>query len=122
MKKIFCGILLLLLCFSFSGCEPNKDYKPREREHLYWKDINVKVTDIELTHSFAVTHRYRLNITVYSEEYDLEESFEYYSQGFMANLPNCAESEVGDTVKAELYSWVLDSTGEVVRRQINQVY
>lgn len=28
----------------------------------------------------------------------------------------------GDIVKAEMYSWVMDSTGEIVRREIHKVY
>lgn len=125
MKKILCKILSLFLClcicFSFSGCESNKNYRPKEVEHLYWKDIDVEVIDIKLTHWFAITHRYVLNITVYSEEYDLEETFEYHFQG-PHSLPDCAESKEGDIVKAELFSWVLDSTGEVTKREIHKVY
>lgn len=123
MKRVLILFLSLFIIFSFVGCEYNSSsLKKEEQEHLYWKDINVEVVDIYHAYWYATTPRHQFTITVYSEEYDLKETFVYSSSGMMANLPACVNSKIGDIVKAELYSWVIDSTGEVTRRQIHQVY
>lgn len=123
MKKI--SILALLLIFVLTGCgvssaEPH-NYVPKEQPHLYWKDIDVEVTSINKHHWFASTHHYKVDITVYSEEYNLTKTFNNYASGAFAVIPGW-DYEKGDIIKAELYSWVMDSTGEVVRRDINRIY
>ena len=72
-------------------------------------------------HWYASTHWYYVEVEVYSKEYDLTGKFEYKSSGAFINI-DVWDAEVGDTVKAELYSWVYDSTGEVVKREIHRVY
>jgi hypothetical protein len=99
----------------------NASYVPKEQPHLYWKDIDVIVTSVDQRTWFATVHRRILYITVESEEYGLVKSFTFESSG-MINTINCWDCKVGDVVKAELYSWVMDSTGEVVRRDINKLY
>ena len=118
IKKIFAIILMLGCLFIFAGC----DYEPVERPeqpHLYWKDIEVVVEDVVQKHWFATVHRYELSITVYSEEYNLRKTFNSYTSGMVT--PNGWNSQEGDVITAELYSWVMDSTGEVVRREINRL-
>lgn len=119
MKKIaLLVVLTAMLLLSACSCS---SYTPKEQPHLYWKDIDVVVTDIDKRHWFAGTHWYVVEITVESEEYGLEETFEIEGSGAFG-CPEQWRYEEGQTVKAELYSWVMDSTGEVVRREINQVY
>ena len=55
------------------------------------------------------------------EEYNLEKTLTYEDQGMWVNNP-AWNYEKGDIIKAELYSWVMDSTGEIVRRDINKIY
>ena len=69
---------------------------------------------------FATVHRYELNITVYSEEYDLEKTLHYSGSGMLTNIPGWNAKE-GDVLRAQLYSWVMDSTGTVTRRDINKI-
>lgn len=117
-KKILLFVLIVGLFVAFTGC----NYEPVERPeqpHLYWKDIDVVVTDVNQKHWFATVHRYELDITVYSEEYDLEKTLNYYHTGMV--LPPYWNAQEGDIVTAELYSWVMDSTGDVVRRDINRL-
>ena len=124
MKKTICFLTLIVLMISiFCGCgyEPDPNYVPPEKPHLYWKDIDVVVTDISKRHWFGGTHWYQVDITVKSEEYDLEQTFTYKGSG-MFGCPSQWEYDIGDVVKAELYSWVMDSTGEVTQRTINMVY
>ena len=96
-------------------------YQPQEQPHLYWKDIDVVVTDIDKRHWFASTHWYVVNLTVQSEEYGLIENFEIEGSGAFG-CPKEWNYEEGQTVRAQLYSWVIDSTEEVTRRKINKVY
>lgn len=123
MKK-YALIIVLLIALCLTGCNiKTKDsaYQPQERPHLYWKDIDVIVTDIDKRHWFATTHWYVVNITVESEEYGLIKSFEIKGSGTFG-CPNEWDYEEGQIIKAELFSWVMDSTGEVTRREINKIY
>ena len=118
MKKLICVILVMLFSFSIlSGCEIEPVERP-EQPHLYWKDINVVVEEVDKHHYFATVHHYEVSVTVYSKEYNLRETLDLYSKGIK---PEYWDIEEGDAVKAELYSWVMDSTGEVVKRQINSL-
>ena len=117
-KKIFIFVITVCFLISLTGCglEPAER---AEQPHLYWKDIEVVVESVSKKHWFATVHRYELSVTVYSEEYDLQKTLDFYSSGMFA--PEYWNLEKGDVVTAELYSWVMDSTGEVVRRSINQL-
>jgi cellulose synthase/poly-beta-1,6-N-acetylglucosamine synthase-like glycosyltransferase len=116
----FCGFFLILIAFFMILSLPKlpeseSEYVPPEEPHLYWKDIDVVVTDITKRRSLNGRH-YSVTITVKSEEYGLEETFTYHKQKQYWNY------DKGETVKAQLYSWVMDSTGEIVKRQLNKVY
>lgn len=119
MKKIV-SLIALTAILLFSACS-SSSYTPKEQPHLYWKDIDVVVTDIDKQHWFATTHWYAVTITVKSEEYNLTKTLEIKGSGAFG-CPEQWNYEKGQTVKAELYSWVMDSTGEVVRREIHQIY
>ena len=124
MKKTICFLTLIVFMVSiFCGCgyEPDPNYVPPEQPHLYWKDIDVVVTEIDKRHWFASTHWYVVNVTVESEEYGLEQTFEIKGYGAFG-CPSQWNYQDGDIVKAELYSWVMDSTGEVTKRTINRIY
>ncbi len=123
MKKIGLTIILTFILVLFSGCEVYKgtSHQQAEQPHLYWKDIDVIVTDIDKRHWFAGTHWYVVSVTVQSEEYGLSATFQIEGSGAFGCPPQW-EYDMGDTVKAQLYSWVLDSTGEVIKRKINQIY
>lgn len=115
--------LIILLVSSFillllTSCNHNTNYVPKEQPHLYWKDINVEITNIDKQHWFATTHWYRISISVKSTEYDLEKNIEITGSGAFG-CPKEWDYEVGDIVKAELYSWKMDSTGEIIKREIH---
>jgi len=122
LRKIIPIMLIMLFTISLCSCgyEPDSNYVPPEQPHLYYKDIDAEVVDIDKRHWYASTHWYEVNITVYSEEYDLEETFTIKGSGAFG-CPKEWEYEEGDTVNVELYSWVLDSTGEVVKRKLNKI-
>lgn len=116
-------INILLIISLFTGCCTNTTtkYQPAEQPHLYWKDIDVTVTDVDKRHWFTGTHWYEVTVYVHSDEYDLDGSYTEQGSGVFG-CPGSWQYEIGDTVKAELYSWVMDSTGEVIKREINKVY
>ena len=125
MKKYFL-MLLIALIVSASGCssETSSDtteYVRPEQPHLYWKDIDVIITDIEKRRSIGKYRHYTVTIEVESDEYGITGNCRYTGAG-MFGVPHQWNYEVGQTVKAKLNSWVMDSTGEVIRREISQVY
>ncbi len=119
------GVLLSLLTtlalWFLTGCLPydkTNNLGQTEKPHLYWKEIDVVISDIDKRHWYASGHHYTIDLTVRSDEYGLSESFSLNGMDAAAKW----EYSEGDTVKAELFSWVIDSTGEVTKREINQVY
>lgn len=123
MKKIIAILTFLALATLFlASCTmPDNSDMHTEQPHLYWKDINVRVVNVDRVHWFALTHQYEVEIQVQSDEYNLLGEDTFHGSGAFG-CPEQWNYEVGDTVKAELYSWVNDSTGEVVRREIHQIY
>lgn len=119
MKRIFFILPLMLLVFQY-GCAQSVQYERKEQPHLYWKDIDVVVEQVDRRHWFAGGHRYEVKVTVRSDEYNLDYT-DVFTGGGLFTPDQWSYSE-GDTVKAELYSWVIDSTGEVIRREIHRVY
>lgn len=91
------SLLFTFLC----GCTQNTQFEPTEQPHLYWKDIDVVVEN--------------------SDEYQLTYTDEFAGSGAFG-YPEQGNYRKGDIVKAEMYSWVMDSTGEIVRQEIHKVY
>lgn len=119
-KKIF--VILVSLLFTFlCGCIQNTQSEPTEQPHLYWKDIDVVVENVDSRHWFASTHHYIVYVTVRSDEYQLTYTDEFAGSGAFG-YPEQGNYRKGDIVKVEMYSWVMDSTGEIVRREIHKVY
>lgn len=124
VNRIIAVALIFALLICMGGCtlpESDPNYVPPEQPHLYWKDIDVVVTDISRRHWFAGTHWYEVAITVESKEYGLTRTLTYKGSGFFG-CPSQWNYEVGNVVRAQLYSWVMDSTGEITKRLIHQVY
>lgn len=122
LLKLFAIVILFALLLS--ACEipePDHNYVPPEQPHLYWKDIDVVVTDVYYRRWFAGTHWHEVTVTVESQEYGIEGSYAFKGSGYFG-VPKQWNYKAGDVVKAQMYSWVMDSTGEVVRRTIHTVY
>lgn len=122
-KIIFLFALLLVLILS--GCAVHQTINmpsgEREQPHLYWKDIDVVVISVDKKHWYASTHWYEVKVSVKSEEYQLIFTDTFKGSGAFG-CPSQWEYDKGDIVKAKLYSWVMDSTGEVIRREIHAIY
>lgn len=119
MKKYLCA-LLLTIALLLTGCEDSGNYVAPEQPVLYYKDIPVTVVYNNTTSWFAGTHWYKQTITVKSDEYGLEETFDLSASGAFASMPHFYRKE-GDVIEATLHSWVLESTGEVLRREIHRL-
>lgn len=121
---IIISILLLvglftLIATSDSNTSSNTNQQ-QEKPVLYWKDIDVKVVSNNKHSWFVKTRFYKQEIKVISNEYNLEKTFYLNDSGAFANMPYWNVKE-GDVIKAELYSWKLESTGEIVNREINKL-
>ena len=76
-------VILAVIITAILGCwvvhemliyEPDPNYVPPEKPHLYWKDIDVIITDIQKDRS--LNNRFlRVTVTVKSKEYNLKEDF-----------------------------------------------
>ncbi len=123
IRKSIALTLVAIMALGLCACSFERDpnYVPPEQPHLYWKDIDVEVVSVSQQSWFATVHRRKLTITVKSEEYGLEKTLYYESSGMINDIP-CWDAKKGDIVRAQLYSWVMDSTGQVTRRDINKLY
>lgn len=120
---IIISILLLVGLFTLiatSDSNTSSNTNQQEKPVLYWKDIDVKVVSNNKHSWFVKTRFYKQEIKVVSDEYNLEETFYLTDSGAFANMPYWNIKE-GDIIKAELYSWKLESTGEIVNREINKL-
>ena len=120
-KKFSIFLTFVIFLFCVTGCDNIKfsnSSANKEQPHLYWKDIDAVVTEVNQKHWFATTHHYVLDVTVYSEEYNLTKILTEQGSGAFGT-PEHWSIQKGDTVKVRLHSWVMDSTGEVTRREIH---
>ncbi|WP_373262230.1 hypothetical protein [Hungatella hathewayi] len=121
MRYMVAGtIVTILLCLMISDCGKRQECKLDEQPHLYWKEIEVEVISIDKKHWFASTHWYQVDLDVYSSEYELRKTFEIQGSGAFG-CPKEFNYEIGDIIKAELYSWKMDSTGEIIEREIHNL-
>lgn len=116
---IFCVVVAIFVyqVVDLMQWEPDPNYVPPEKEHLYWKTIEVEVIDADCRHWYASGHHYTADIKVYSAEYDLTQSFhlEFNDAKELQNTKN------GDILEATLYTWKLDSTDTVIKREIHSI-
>ena len=82
---------------------------------MYYKDIECIVTKCDYQYWYASGCHYKAYVTVYNEEYNLEKSFTLNGM----DAKECESLNNGDIITCELYTWVLDSTSEVIKREIN---
>lgn len=118
--SIFLLIGLLTLIAILDSNTSSNTSQQQEQPVLYWKDIDVKVVSNNKHSWFVKTRFYKQEIKVISNEYNLEKTFYLNDSGAFANMPYWNVKE-GDVIKAELYSWKLESTGEIVNREINKL-
>lgn len=113
---LIAGIFLIYTLFSMEPLP--EDYVPSEQPQLHEKEIDVIVKDVDQKHWFAANvHNYELQITVYSEEYNITETISETSRG-MFNTIKYWDAQEGDVIKVKLYYWVMNSTGQVVKQEI----
>lgn len=129
---IICGLLAilgLLLAFILAGSillghyynsiSPKKAYIP-EQPVVSNMEIPVVITSIDKRHWYASTHHWTLRMTVKNEEYGLEKSFDFSASGGFAVVPFW-DNNIGDTLTANMKIYTIESSGEVVSRDISKV-
>lgn len=112
-NKIISLIFISILSFAFIDCS-QVQHTEQEQPHLYWKNVDCVVTECDYRYWYASGCHYETCITVFNEEYNLEETFDLYGSEAL----EYKDLKKGDTVNCELHSLVLDSTGEVIEREI----
>lgn len=88
-----------------------------EQAHLYYKTIECTILDCDYRHWYASAHHYTADVTVYNKKYDLTETFHLTND----DARRCEKYKIGDTISAELYSWVIPSTDYVKERRIGSI-
>ena len=122
--KITLLITFFLLFVIFLGTFNQMSQVP-EGTKLYKQDIDVVVTKINKSETPRYTgisvifdYDYDVDVTVYSKEFNTTEEFNYsglfHSKYFDLNK--------GDIIQAELYTYKNESTGEIVKKEINRLY
>lgn len=120
MKKFILLVSILLATLFFTlclliCCIPTPETERRYEEHLYWKEVDCVIEDTDIEY-WGIGH-IAGTVKVYNSEYDLREEFDIYGRDAM----ELRDKSEGDIVKCEMYSWVNVDTGEVVRRQLNNI-
>ena len=114
-------LILLIILFFFYGCNTSSFKDNTQQEIMYYKTINVKVISVQPIYHYYSTHKFL--ITVRSEEYGLEESYEEGISGMTSSEYGyeCFHGEIkeGNTIKAILYSWKIGDT--ITRRELGEL-
>lgn len=111
---IFLLVIFIWLCF----LDPNDI---PEQPVSYAQDIEVIITDIEKNQYYAGTIQREIKVTVYNEEYNITGKYTEHYVGMFGKMPFW-EYEKGDTVKARMIIFIMESTGEITNRYIDKVY
>lgn len=114
-------IVLSLLAIIATGAIEQTLQVPEGTE-LYKQDIDVEVVEIDKlitprSYGLGSIDEYYVDITVYSEKFNTTEEFRYSDLFYNKYY----EVEKGDIIQAELYTYKNKKTGEIVKRQINEL-
>lgn len=122
MKKASLILALLLIVFNLFGCGAltEEEYQAMEEGRLTYdyEDVEATITNIDVRHWFAGTHRYEWNIKVYYEPYDLEFAESSWANGAF-NCPSSFNKLKGDSISVEICSKYID--GELIDRHISRI-
>lgn len=118
-------LLLPLLTICLTSCSSDGQDVTLDATVITYTDIDVVVTEIANKRTWVANvygyRVYAMSITIYSREYELEKTFEI-SGGGVGGKPQQWDYKVGDSVKAQLSTEALESTGAIVRRDIIKIY
>lgn len=123
LKFIIISIILsLFTTISISGCKlDNQEYIHQEYQQLFYKTIDVEITDIKYT--WAANNLSKWSVSVKSNEYDLAGTFEEFSSVMNSSAYGydlySGKIKEGDIIKAKMYTW---KTGENIdKRSLNNL-
>lgn len=109
----------ILLGHYYSSISPKKAHVP-EQPVVSNMEIPVVITSIDKRHWYASTHHWTLRMTVKNEEYGLEKSFDFSASGGFAVVPFW-NNNTGDVLTANMKIYTIESSGEVVSRDISKI-
>jgi hypothetical protein len=119
MKRILSIFLVFSILLIFCSC--NENYTPKEQPTSYSEDIQVVVTKISKKQWFAGTAQREVEISVYSDEYNISGKDTIRYTGMFGSF-KLWDVEKGDTVTARMIIVYMKSTGEITKRYIDKVY
>lgn len=90
---------------------------PVERPINQYHDIDVVITDNDIRHWFASGHHWTADVTIYSQEYDITDTFHLTHD----DARRMEEYQVGDAIQATLFTQTIESTGEIVNIRIDNI-
>ena len=122
VKKInICFLLVTLAMTLFTGCDTNNyqdgNYQRKEEPRVCFEYVDCEVTRCDYKYWYASGAHFKAEVSVKLEEYGITKSFTY--NGLEAK--DFESVKVGDKVTCTLSYWILDSTGEIVRREISSI-
>lgn len=92
-------ITILCSCRKMTD-EEYKEWKMNQPTYEY-ENVEAAITDIDMRHWFAGTHRYEWHIEVYYEPYDLRYTEDSWSTGAF-NAPSFLYKRKGDEISVEV--------------------
>ena len=123
-KKNICLLLAILTMALFTGCDTTNyqdggyfSERSEEKPRLCFEYVDCEVTRCDYKYWYASGAHFKAEVSVKLEEYGLTKSFTY--NGLEAK--DFESVKVGDKVTCTLSYWILDSTGEIVRREISSI-
>lgn len=122
MRKLYFSLVFILSIFSISSCGTliEEEYQPMPKVKLTYdyEDVEATITNIDVRHWFAGTHRYEWNIEVYYEPYDLEFTENSWANGAFG-CPSFFNKSKGDSISVEICNKYID--GELIDRHISRI-
>lgn len=122
MKRNRICIVLLIFTLLISSCGNMTDEEYQERKNnqpaYSYEQEEAVITEINMRHWFATTHRYEWNIKVYCEVYDLSFEENGWSTGAF-NAPSFINKSEGDTVTVEIKNKYISE--ELTERKITRI-
>ena len=121
MRKIQTIFLTLIFLLLLSSCNLLHQ-ENTEQPYLVTETIDVQIIDIERNQWWAAyAYNFEVTVTVQGIDYPVTKKYSFTGRGIYGQ-PKQWNYHKGDIVKAEMYTYIIASTGEVVSRTIHKVY
>lgn len=120
-KRLSIILILSIIIVSLTGCHKtnNTTTDTKYKTTHSYETVEATITDLELQHWFAGTHRYKWNIAVYYKPYDLSYTETSWSTGAF-NAPSFIFKTKGDTISIEICNEY--TNGKLTNQNITKIH